>query len=459
MNATSTGPPSMTDAPDHTNQLQKRLGLPFAVAIMAGAVIGAGILRTPGVVANEAPIFWIAMTLWALGGVYVFLSVNVASELTTALPKAGGIYVPVREAYGDSMGLLAGWAIWAGYAAGTAALALAFADFLGSAVPLAAANKTGFAIAALLVVTLLNLRGVEEGRVSNILGMVIKLSLLTCVVIAAVVVGPVPPQVSSEAAPSLTAPEAAIGWAALITGFQIVLGAYDGWQGPAFFAEEDKDPARNIPRAFFRSAAIIMVVYLGINLCLFTVLDMETLRSSELPVALVIEALIGPAGRTMTGIAAAVMALFTLNAIIMTNPRILFGLARDGLFLKSATKVNRGGTPWVALLVSSVIAIPMIFTGAYVFVFKIQVATGILAAVLYNASYFTLRAKQPDLPRPFRAIGHPLLPALILLVTIALLVGVIVADPESGLWTAGLIAICLPVGFHLGRQRRRAVAQ
>jgi APA family basic amino acid/polyamine antiporter len=271
-----------------------------------------------------------------------------------------------------------------------------------------------------------------------------------------VVVGPAAPQVASEATPALTAPDAAIGWIALITGFQIVLGAYDGWQGPAFFAEEDKDPARNIPRAFFRSAVIILVVYLGINLCVFTVLNMESLRTSELPVALVIEALLGPVGRTVTGIAAAVMALFTLNAIIMTNPRILFGLARDGLFVKGVAKVNRGGTPWVALLISSAIAIPMILTGAYVFVFKIQVATGILAGVLYNASYFTLRAKRPDLPRPFRAIGHPVLPALILLITTALFFGVIIADPEAGLWTAGLIAICVPVGIHLGRQRRQA---
>jgi APA family basic amino acid/polyamine antiporter len=201
-----------------------------------------------------------------------------------------------------------------------------------------------------------------------------------------------------------------------------------------------------------------MVVYLVINLCVFTVLDTETLRSSELPVALVIEAMLGPTGRTVTGVAAAIMALFTLNAITMTNPRILFGLARDGLFLQSATRVNRGGTPWVALLISSTIAIPMILTGAYVFVFKIQVAMGVLAGVLYNASYFTLRAEQPSLPRPFRAIGHPVLPALILLITLSLFVAVIVADPEAGLWTAGLVAICLPVGIHLGRQRRRGGA-
>ena len=436
-----------------TGHLQKRLGLPFAIAIMAGSVIGAGILRTPGVVANEVPVFWIAMLLWALGGIYVLLSVNVASELTTALPRAGGFYVPVREAFGDSMGLLAGWAMWAGYAAGAAALALAFADFLAAAIPLVAANKAAVALVALLGVTLLNLPGVEQGRISSIGGLAIKLSLLAGVVIAAILVGPLPPQDAPSAPTYLTAPEAVVGWVALITGFQIVLGAYDGWQGPAFFAEEDKDPARNIPRAFFRAAVIVMVVYLAINLCVFTVLDLQTLRTSELPVALVIEALLGPAGSSVTGIAAAIMALFTLNAIIMVNSRILFGLARDGLFVQAVAKVNRGGTPWVALIISAVVAVPMVLTGVYVFVFKIQIAVGMLAGVLYNAAYFMLRSTQPELPRPFRAIGHPVLPALVLAITFAVFVGFLVADPESALWVLGLTGICIPVGLHLRRER------
>lgn len=436
-------------------QLQKRLGLPFAIAIMAGGVIGAGILRTPGVVANEVPIVWAALLLWALGGVYVLLSVNVASELTTALPKAGGIYVPVRAAYGESMGLLAGWSIWAGYVAGAAALALASADFLGSVFPVVAAHGTSFALLALVTVTLLNLPGVEEGRVTQMLGTAIKLVLLLGIVIAAFFVDPI--TAAGNAAPPVGAE--AVGLLAFITAFQIVLGAYDGWQGPAFFAEEDTDPARNIPRAFFRSAVLISIVYLAINVCVFAVVDMTTLRSSDLPVALVIDQLLGPAGRIATGIIASLMALFTLHALVMTTPRMLFGMARDGLFFRSALKVNRGGTPWVALLIASAIAIPLILTGAYVLVFKVQTALSVLASVLYNAAYFTLRRNAPDLPRPFRAWGHPVLPALILLITTGLFGAVMVADPESGWWVAGFTALCLPIGYILHRRRRLVRAE
>ena len=145
-----------------TGGLQKRLGLPFAIAIMAGSVIGAGILRTPGVVANEVPVFWIAMLLWALGGIYVLLSVNVVSELTTALPRAGGIYVPVHEAFGDGMGLLAGWAIWAGYVAGAAALALAFVEFLAIAIPSLQGYTVPLALAAIGAVTKGKAKGIKQ---------------------------------------------------------------------------------------------------------------------------------------------------------------------------------------------------------------------------------------------------------------------------------------------------------
>ncbi len=160
----------------------------------------------------------------------------------------------------------------------------------------------------------------------------------------------------------------------------------------------------------------------------------------------------------VTGLAAAIMALLTLNALVMTHPRVLYGMARDGLFLKSAMLVNRGGTPWAALLIGTVVPIPMILTGAYIFVFKIQVAIVVFAAVLYNASYFALRLKRPQMERPFRAIGHPVLPGLILAITIALFAAVVIADPVSGLWVAGLICICVPVGLHLEQKRRKAGA-
>jgi len=182
-------------------------------------------------------------------------------------------------------------------------------------------------------------------------------------------------------------------------------------------------------------------------------LEIATLRQSDLPVALVVERGFGSIGMTLVALLAAFMAVVTLNSLIMIMPRVLFGMARDGLFLHSATRVNRGGTPDIALLVSAVLTIGLIFSGGFVFVFKLMGALSIFVTVLYGAAFFALRRSQPGLPRPFRAVGYPLLPAIALLASVALLGSFIFADPISGLYMLGLITICIPVGIILHRRR------
>ena len=152
------------------------------------------------------------------------------------------------------------------------------------------------------------------------------------------------------------------------------------------------------------------------------------------------------------------MALGTLNAIIMSNPRVLYGMAEDGLFLKSALKVNRGGTPTLALALGTVLAIPLIFSGGYVFVFRMAGAMVLFVSCLYVLSYFTLRKNRPDLHRTYRAKGHPVLPALALLINLALVTSFIISEPLSGAMMAGMIAICVPVGLYLKRHRRQSGA-
>jgi amino acid transporter len=440
----------MIAQPASAGHLQKRLGLAFGLAVGVGSVIGSGIMRAPGVITNEVPDPWIAMLLWLVGGVFILLSANITAELSTALPKAGGFYVPVREAFGDSMGLLAGWATFAGYTAGTAAVALACADFLGMIFPWAAAHAQMLAALIALVVTALNWIGVQEGRLIQIIGTVVKLGLLSVVIVIAFTVDPVP----TDSTPS---PGAVVGGAVtivgIITALQLILGAYDGWYSAMFFAEEDTDPGRNIPRAMFRSCVIVIAVYLTLNLSMYMALDIATLRQSDLPVALVVERGFGSIGMTLVALLAAFMAVVTLNSLIMIMPRVLFGMACDGLFLHSATRVNRGGTPDIALLVSAVLTIGLIFSGGFVFVFKLMGALSIFVTFLYGAAFFALRRSQPGLPRPFRAVGYPLLPAIALLASVALLGSFIFADPISGLYMLGLITICIPVGIILHRRR------
>ena len=440
----------MTDAQPKNTHLKKRLGLPFAIAVCVGTVVGTGIMRAPGEIANMVPDPTVIMLLWIAGGVYVLLSCNVASEISSALPKAGGHYVPVREGLGDAMGLLVGWTMWIAFVAVNAAIAIAAADFMGTFIPWVDANVPLTALAILLIVTALNWAGVEEGKVFQIVGTVIKIALLMAVVVAALAI---PAQTLTTAEPAAAQPEV-IGILAIVAGLQFVVAVYDGWYTSIYFAEEDKDPGRNIPRSLFQSAIAVILIYLAVNYSLLRALDFDSLRASELPIAPVINQLFGQSGSVFVALLATLMALVTLNGCIMSTPRVLYGLAADGLFLKSALKVNRGGTPTVALAVGTIIAIPLIFSGGYVFVFRLMGALTLFAASLYNLSYFALRLRQPNLPRPFRAWGHPVLPALALIFSTALVVGFVIADPFSGIVMLGLMAICIPVGVHLERQRR-----
>ena len=434
--------------------LQKRLGLPFAIAVCVGSVVGTGIMRAPGAIADMVPDPSIVMLLWVLGGAYVLLMCNVASEISSAIPRSGGQYVPVREGLGDAMGLLVGWTMWIGFVAANAAISIAAAEFLGTVVPWVADHVALSALAVTLAVTGLNWAGVEEGRQAQIVGTAIKIALLMAVVVVAVVM-PAGDASSEVAAAPATTPEP-LTLLAVLAGLQFVIAVYDGWYTTIYFAGEDKDPGRNIPRSLFQAALVVIFVYLAVNWALVRALDFEALRVSTLPMAAVIEAATGDAGRIIVGLLAFFMALSTLNGLVMATPRILYGLAEDGLFLKAALRVNRGGTPTFALAAGTLIAVPLLFSGSYVFVFRLMGALTLFATCLYVFSYFALRRKRSDLPRPYRARGHPWLPAFILIANVALVAAYVISDPISGLVMLGLIAVCVPIGLYLGTQRRRA---
>ena len=440
-------------------QLQLRLGIAFALAVSVGNIIGSGIMRTPGLVADQVPVVWMLLGLWALGGVHVLLSANVASELATSIPKAGGSYVPVRAAFGESMGLLCGWTDWLSNTAAIAALSFACANFVGTIWPDVAAHSAPVAAGFALSIIALNWRGVREGQVAQTLGSFIKVALIGGVIAVAFLAEPIPVgEVVARAGAGMAAAAPAFGFFAIIAAYQMIYGAYTGWHAPIYFVEEDRNAVTNIPRAMLISILLVAAIYVALNLSLLSALDMAALRASELPVALVIENAFGRSGGVLVAMLAIVIVVVAINAIVMSSARVLYGMARDGLFLPAAARVNAGGTPNVALAITAVLALILIFSGGFAFLFKLTAALAIFAFFLYEASLFALRRQQPDLPRPFRAIGYPVLPALVCLLDLGLLIAFIAADPISGLYMAGLISVCIPVGIILHRRRGRLAA-
>ena len=445
------------DATPTAGQLQMRLGLTFALAISVGNIIGSGIMRTPGLVADQVPVVWMVIALWALGGLHVMLSANVASELIAKLPKTGGTYVPVREAFGPSMGLLAGWSDWLTNVAAIAALSVACANFLGTIFPNLVPHSAPVAAGFALTIIAINWPGVRQGQIAQTIGSTLKVALIVGVIAVAFLAEPIPVgEVAVRLGEATVSAAPAVGFFAIIAAYQMIYGAYTGWHAPIYFVEEDSNAVRNIPRALFVSILLVASIYLALNLSLLSALDMAALRASDLPVALVIENVFGRSGGVMVALLAIVIVVVAINAIVIGSMRILYGLARDGLFLPAATRVNKGGTPHIALAITAAVAVPLIFSGAFAFLFKLVAALAIFVFFMFELSLFALRRQQPDLHRPFRAIGYPLLPALVCLLDLGLLIAFIAADPMSGVYMAGLIAVCIPVGVVLHTRRERA---
>ena len=428
--------------------LLRVLGLAFTIAVGIGAVIGGGILRTPATVIEAVPIVAVALTLWAVVGLHCLLEANVVAEMMTTLPRSGGLFVPARAAFAEPGGLLVGWTDWLAWVAAAAALAVLSAEFLAMNVgPLA--DHIGLTAAALLLaIVALNWLGVREGSGAQIIGSVVKTAFLLTIV---ALIFLLPPAADSTLrSPSVSGPITLVG---VIVAYQTIYGAYAGWTSGAYFAEEDRNPGRTIPRGLFTTILLVMVLYTLVSAALSYALPLEVLRESKLPVADALVASLGPLGFKIIAAGALLIVLTCLNAQIMGGPRILYGLAAEGLFPRVALRVNRGGTPSFALLLTAAAALVLALTGEFETVFLIQAALGMVPILVAAMALFKLRRDAPDLHRPYRAKLYPWLPALVLLLDIGILMAFLAADWTSGLFIVGAIAIAVPIGLWMRRNQ------
>jgi APA family basic amino acid/polyamine antiporter len=423
--------------------LLRILGLTFGLAVGVGSMIGGGILRAPGAVMDQVPFPAIALGLWALAALHAMISANVIAEVMTAVPRSGGLFVPARAAFGRSGGLLIGWTDWLNQIAGIAALSIACGEFLALIVPALQGHQGAAGAAISLVLVLINLAGVREGSAVQIAGSGLKIMLLVGLAFAVFLM-------PSTAPPSAAPAEAIVRplslWG-IVVAYQLIIGVMAGWPNPAYFSEEDTAPGRNIPRALFSSIAAVSALYLLVNGALVYALPLDQLRASELPIALALGNIFGPLGMKIVAAAAIVIIMSCNNANFMVGSRVLYGLAQEGLFPSAAKRVNGGGTPHLALILTAVFALLLTLTGKFELMFLIMGALGLLPLLVAEAAIFKLRRTSPDLPRPYRAFAYPWLPAVALLIDVSLLLLFIAADWKSGLSIIAAVAICIPIGW------------
>jgi APA family basic amino acid/polyamine antiporter len=403
-------------------------------------------------VLEQLPGGTIALALWALAGIHALISANVVAEVMTALPKCGGMFVPAKAAFGPPGGLLIGWTDWLIQVSGIAALSIASGEFLAIVFPALAGHQGIVGAGISIGLFVINLAGVREGSALQIAGSSLKLLFLLALALAAFV-GPGPTSASTAAAASSTSTGLSL-WG-VVVAYQLIVGVYSGWPNPIYFSEEDKQPSRNIPLSMLLSIGTVTALYLLINAALLYAVPLDQLRQSDLPVAAAIAPLFGPLSMKVVAAAAIVIVATCNNANIMVASRILYGLAHQGLFPSIAGHVNRGGTPHVALVLTAIVSILLTLTGKFELMFLVLGALSLVPLVATEVAFFKLRLISPSLPRPFRAIGYPFLPALALALDASVLLLFIASDWKSGLSIIAAVAICIPIGLWM---QRRSIA-
>lgn len=423
--ASSSLPGPATSATSHarTGKLHQVLGVTFGIAVAVGNGIAAGILRAPGEVAGYLPYRWLFLGVWAAGGLYALIGAVQLAELGAMVPRSGGQYVFARHALGPFAGFIVGWSDWLSTCGTNSAISIVIGEYLGDLFPSLAAHKAAIAVAVVILFALLQWRGIKWGeRAQNITSLM--KGLVFAVVVAACFLFAGSAHVSANPLPVAQMPLAV----AIVLALQAVIYTYDGWTGPIYFSEEMRHPAREVPRGLFGSVFSMMAIYLLVNVALLRVLPVSTIAGDNFALGTIAGIFFGPLGRKAVFALMLVSMLSAVNANTLMATRVLFAVSRDGLVNRWAARVNPGGTPTTALIAGTFVAVAFIATGTFEAVTEMLAYFFVANYTISFTSLFVLRRRQPEAPRPYRAWGYPFTTALVLLGSVAFLVGGVVAD-------------------------------
>jgi len=421
------------------------LGVGFGLAVTIGNAVGAGIFRAPGEVAGHLPVAWLFLSVWAAGGLYALLGALQLAELGTMIPRSGGQYVFSRYALGEYPGFIVGWSDWISSCGTTAAVSLVIGEFSGALFPVLSERTSAVAAAVVILFAAVQWRGIRRGSLVQNVTSALKALAFAALVVAAFVLGG---QASTPEA-AIPLPEGMALAGAFVLSLQAVIYTYDGWSGVVYFSEEVENPGRDIPRSLVGGVLAIIATYLLVNLALLHVLPVSAMAGEAFAVGAAAEAIFGESGDAVFRILTILSMLSAINAYHLMASRVLFAMSRDGLVSARAAAVNDGGTPTVALLLSTAVAVLFIVFGrTFEKVITVLAFFFVANYTLSFISLFVLRWREPEKARPYRAWGYPWTTALALLGSIVFLAGAIASDTRNSLYALLLLGASYP-GFRI----------
>ncbi|MBX3024086.1 APC family permease [bacterium] len=410
------------------DRLKRELSFVDATMLVVSSVIGVGIFLTPGSIAELLPAPGWILAAWLAGGALSLAGALANAELGAMFPHAGGDYVYLREAYHPVAGFLAGWlSFFVIYAGTVATLAVGFAEGLGFFIPIGPGGRTAIAIAIIVLASWINYVGVRTGARVNNLTAAIKLVALAGLAFVGPLFGG---GHWAHLTPLLPASDG-VPWGAFGLALSPVLFSYLGWNSSVYVASEIHDPHRNVPASLFAGLGVCTVVYLAVNLAYLYALPVEALRGSPRVGEAAARVFFGGAGGALGAGLILASILSCLNATILVGPRIAYAMALDRLFFRGVDRVHAANqTPHVAIAAQALTAIALILVlERFPSVLDYTTFAIVLATMADTTALYALRRRQPHRPRPYRAWGYPLVPALYLVANGAIAGAMLIGRP------------------------------
>jgi APA family basic amino acid/polyamine antiporter len=452
--------------------LVRALGLGSAVLFVLGSVIGSGIFLTTGLMAVALPSPSLLIAAWLAGGVIALSGGLTYAEMGAMFPRSGGVYVYLREAFGPLVAFLYGWAaLLVFFSGGIAAVAVGFADYVSYFVPALSTSRIVWsagtplglwtisaaqvvAVISIAALAAINYVGVRSGNLVNIVLTIAKIAGLAALPILALVASQASPAWVPVVPPDLARPLAGFGIAMIA-----VLWTNDAWYCVTWIAGEMKNPQRDLPRALLIGISLLTLIYVIVNLAYLYALPLSELTGVTRVAERAATTLVGVNGARFVALTVVVSTFGCDAAAILAGARLLFAMARDGVFLPAAAKVHpRYRTPHVAIVALSAWSAVLALSGSYEQLFTYVMFSSILLHMVGAIGLFVLRRRRPEQPRPYRVWGYPYVPGLFILASMAFVANTLVEKPAESLAGLGLLALGLPVYWYFKRGSATAIA-
>jgi APA family basic amino acid/polyamine antiporter len=441
----------MNDKYKKNIQLYRAIGLPQATAMVVGTIIGASIFVQPSEITGQVNSVKGVILVWLISGLLTFFGALVCAEMASIFTQSGGVYVYLKEAFSPSVGFLWGWAMfWSVHSGIIAAIAVIFSRYVSYFFPMNDAMIRVVSIAIIILLSAINYLGVKQGSTLQTLFTLGKIIAIVFIIVAGFVLGS---RVPEHFATGTIAPSdfsLSNFFLALVAG----LFAFGGWHMVTYNSEETKNPRKTIPRALMLGTLIVTLCYIALNAVYMYILPLDSVESSSRIAADAADTLVGFGGGAFMSALVIFSTFGALSGIILCGPRVYYAMARDGMLFRWVGDIHlHYRTPHKAIILQAAWSSVLVATGTYRALFTRVIYTEWIFFGLMAIGLFVLR-KKPGIVRGYRVWGYPVVPALFIIASYAIVVNQILSDPKESLFGLSLVLIGLPV-YHLWSKKMR----